>query len=702
MTGNRASSGGGGLYFNVSGSATFTDCRFTGNYSSYFGGGVFSGRPLTYVSCKIDSNTAIYAGGLEQFSQTLTMTNCVIKNNSAVQQSGGLDLQNVPTALLTNCEISNNTSLNFQGAILNGSFLLATPAQLKLINCTVAHKTSGGGYGSILSYADPGKIANTFLKNTIVAGNSGGNFTQLVGTLASQGNNLDDDGSSGFTQGVSGDLVYVNPRFKSATDVHLISCSPAINAGDNTANNTTLDLDGKPRKVGVIDMGAYENQSDTSITTASICLGQLPYVWNGNSYNSAGTYYTNFTNADGCDSVAALNLIVNSPSSSDTTVTVCNKYSWNGINPTVSGTYTWHGISAAGCDSTATLHLTIITIANTFTKTDAVCFGSATGSINIAVDNDGYTGKPPYTYRIGTVGPIAAASGSFSNLKAGTYRAYVQDATGCIGVVAPIVIAQQPRVTAMASPSNTSCNGAADGRVTISNPVGNSPFMYKTGLSGSLSPLSLPNTTNTGLKAGDYRIYIQDATGCTGPANVASVQQPADVVVNYTVTPITCGNSKGSISLSLPGNATGTFKLNPGGYYTNQTIYNNIAAGTYYGYAKDAGGCTGRSVSIVLSPATGCTTFARTTNANEANRKQTFEVSLSPNPSSNQFTLVAHSSNTQPVSIRVVDAIGKMVYTAKGNIEQTFKFGDKFSNGLYMIEVRQGDEIKMLKVVKGR
>ena len=98
--------------------------------------------------------------------------------------------------------------------------------------------------------------------------------------------------------------------------------------------------------------------ADTSVLNVSICPVQLPYSWNGNSYNSGGTYYAHFINADGCDSVAALNLIIYQ-TTSDTTVSACNKYSWNGINPTVSGTYTWHGTNAAGCDSTATLHLTI-------------------------------------------------------------------------------------------------------------------------------------------------------------------------------------------------------------------------------------------------------------------------------------------------------------------------------------------------------
>ena len=49
-----------------------------------------------------------------------------------------------------------------------------------------------------------------------------------------------------------------------------------------------------------------------------------------------------------------------------------------------------------------------------------------------------------------------------------------------------------------------------------------------------------------------------------------------------------------------------------------------------------------------------------------------------------------------------MDAVGKIVYAAKGNAEQPCRFGNSFANGLYMIEVRQGDEVKMIKAVKGR
>ena len=49
-----------------------------------------------------------------------------------------------------------------------------------------------------------------------------------------------------------------------------------------------------------------------------------------------------------------------------------------------------------------------------------------------------------------------------------------------------------------------------------------------------------------------------------------------------------------------------------------------------------------------------------------------------------------------------MDAVGRNVYESKGNAEQSFRFGNSFINGIYLIEVRQGDEVKMIKAVKGK
>ena len=79
---------------------------------------------------------------------------------------------------------------------------------------------------------------------------------------------------------------------------------------------------------------------------------------------------------------------------------------------------------------------------------------------------------------------------------------------------------------------------------------------------------------------------------------------------------------------------------------------------------------------------------------------ESMTLSLYPNPGSSRFTLTVNSSNTQPVSIRVMDAVGHIVYEATGNAAQQFNFGEKFANGTYLVEVRQGDAVKTMKAVK--
>src|SRR6201999_4277636 len=104
------------------------------------------------------------------------------------------------------------------------------------------------------------------------------------------------------------------------------------------------------------------NPTVTSTTGISICTGQLPYSWNGNTYTAAGSYNVTLTNVAGCDSVATLNLTVNSSVTSSTDITICNAqlpYSWNGQSYSGAGTYTVTLTNIAGCDSIATLNLTV-------------------------------------------------------------------------------------------------------------------------------------------------------------------------------------------------------------------------------------------------------------------------------------------------------------------------------------------------------
>src|SRR4030095_4594197 len=115
----------------------------------------------------------------------------------------------------------------------------------------------------------------------------------------------------------------------------------------------------------------------TDTTNATVCTAQLPYIWNGNPYSIAGTYTdTLISTTGGCDTLATLNLIINALLTDTTNATVCTAqlpYIWNGNPYSIAGTYTDTLISTTGgCDTLATLNLVINTLL-TDTTNATVC-----------------------------------------------------------------------------------------------------------------------------------------------------------------------------------------------------------------------------------------------------------------------------------------------------------------------------------------
>ncbi|MBE7174665.1 MAG: hypothetical protein INR73_29105, partial [Williamsia sp.] len=103
----------------------------------------------------------------------------------------------------------------------------------------------------------------------------------------------------------------------------------------------------------------------TSTTNISICQNQLPYSWNGQSYTAAGTYQDTSNSAEGCDSIAILNLEVKPVASSTVERTICASslpYIWNNHSYRQAGTYSDTLRSLSGCDSVVTLNLRVIPV----------------------------------------------------------------------------------------------------------------------------------------------------------------------------------------------------------------------------------------------------------------------------------------------------------------------------------------------------
>jgi len=99
----------------------------------------------------------------------------------------------------------------------------------------------------------------------------------------------------------------------------------------------------------------------SSNTDLTICSNEVPYTWNGLTFSASGTQSAYLTNLAGCDSTATLNLTV-VVLSSNTDLTICSNevpYTWNGLTFNASGTQSAYLTNLAGCDSTATLNLTV-------------------------------------------------------------------------------------------------------------------------------------------------------------------------------------------------------------------------------------------------------------------------------------------------------------------------------------------------------
>jgi gliding motility-associated-like protein len=134
----------------------------------------------------------------------------------------------------------------------------------------------------------------------------------------------------------------------------------------------------------------------TSTTNLTRCNNQLPYLWNGVNYNAAGTYTFTTSNAAGCDSVATLVLTVSNVTTSTTRIARCSNqlpYVWNGTSYNASGTYTFNTINAAGCDSVATL---ILTISNTVTSITNVT--RCSNQLPFTWNGTDYSGTGTYTF----------------------------------------------------------------------------------------------------------------------------------------------------------------------------------------------------------------------------------------------------------------------------------------------------------------
>ena len=78
----------------------------------------------------------------------------------------------------------------------------------------------------------------------------------------------------------------------------------------------------------------------------------------------------------------------------------------------------------------------------------------------------------------------------------------------------------------------------------------------------------------------------------------------------------------------------------------------------------------------------------------EITKEEDLEATISPNPTQTEFTLTLRGNSDKQVELRVFDMYGRSVYHTTGSANQSYKFGERFTGGVYIVEILQGKVVK--------
>lgn len=221
-------------------------------------------------------------------------------------------------------------------------------------------------------------------------------------------------------------------------------------------------------------------------------------------------------------------------------------------------------------------------------STDISCTGAGDGTISITVNG----GTPGYEYTL-SPGNIVNTTGNFTGLSQGDYTVSVTDANSCGPVSTGTLTINEPAPIGInnVSSQDVSCNGAADGQISVTASGGTAPLSY------TLDPGAITNGTGDfpGLNGGSYTVTVNDANGCPAAVTGAiDITDPAPITITgQSKTDITCnGANDGTITVTATGGTgTLTYTLDPGAISNTTGSFTNLGPDTYTVSVDDENNC---------------------------------------------------------------------------------------------------------------
>ncbi|MCD6062644.1 MAG: C-terminal target protein, partial [Flavipsychrobacter sp.] len=353
--------------------------------------------------------------------------------------------------------------------------------------------------------------------------------------------------------------------------------------------------------------------------TAAGGTAPYSYSWSNSATSddlqslAPGSYSVAVTDANGCTATASFN--ISEPLLLGATTTVNNASCFNAgngnIDLSVTGgtapfSYLWSNnattedisnlapgnysvaiTDAHGCTaSTSAMVTQPVALALSGTTTNANCFGTSTGAIDITVSG----GSTPYVYSWSN----NATTQDLAGIPAGSYNVVVSDNNGC-SANASFNLTQPTALAITKNITNVSCFGSNNGSIDITSSGGVAPYIY-----------SWSNNVNSedisGLTAGNYTLTVSYGSSCSYSETI-TVTEPNALTVAATASSTTCtgNNADGTASVAAAG-GTAPYSYSWSNNATTQSV-SGLTTGNYNVTVSDANGCTATASASVTSPA---------------------------------------------------------------------------------------------------
>jgi gliding motility-associated-like protein len=583
---NVTATGGTGAYtYNWNGGVT------TQNRSN-LAAGTYNLTVTDANSCSATTSATITqpAAALAVAVSSATNVSCFGGNNGAINVTatggttaytynwnGGVTTQN-RTNLTAGTYILTVTDARSCSA--TASAVITQPAtSLAITSSTTNLSCNGGNNGSINITANGGAAPYTY--------NWGGGVTTEDRTALAAGT---------YT------VTVLDANSCSATSANTIIQPPVLGGTISSISN-------------VLCFGGYNGAVSVTATGGS---GAYTYNW-GNGITTpgrtglvAGSYTVTITDANACTAVVAANITQPVAPLSTSVSSLNNVSCFGGSNGTVnvistggSGNYTYSwgngsttqslsGVAAGNYNvtvtdanaCTASASATIVqpntSMQLAMNKTNLLCDGSNTGSINLTVTggvqplhfmwNNGTTAEDP------------------QGLTAGLYTVSVTDNNGCTASNSISILSPYP-IVLTETHTNVTCNAMSNANIYTTPSGGVPPYHYIWNTNATTRALM-------NVSGGSYSVVVTDSNGCSASLNAITVIEPAIIGVGVSITNIACaGATSGGVNVNVNG-GTQPYQYHWSNNSTAEDLV-NANAGTYTLTITDANGCSQTSSAFI-------------------------------------------------------------------------------------------------------